>query len=226
MLRLYWKFIDKNDIDFYYLGSQPATDFQLEMFDLIGIKKDKLVCYPCRARRSLTVVRFNEKYNNAGKYIDSNSYNFVREQFLPLLSKNDSYPKRIFVRRGKTKKRNIVSEEEVVRCLVGYNFEPIVMDGLPFLQQANIFFNADIVIGLEGSALANLIFIKKGAKVIVIFPSQYLLPSTYTYAAYQKADFYNLLVDSVPGGTGNPQQDNVIVDVNKLKKLLKLAEVT
>ena len=42
------------------------------------------------------------------------------------------------------------------------------MSELSFLNQINIFYNADIIVGLHGAGFANLSFCKSGTKVVEI----------------------------------------------------------
>ncbi|MER3589520.1 MAG: hypothetical protein C4322_17735, partial [Mastigocladus sp. ERB_26_1] len=113
MLEVYWKFIDKQVIDYYYVGE--ITDFKIETFAALGIEKERIVDFPCKADRSITCV-INRKIQNGGfQYPSSFGYKLARNLFLPKENySNSKYPKRLYVKRGQVQHRAVINDNEVI----------------------------------------------------------------------------------------------------------------
>lgn len=84
--------------------------------------------------------------------------------------------RRIFIRRNSSI-RNIVNAQEIEEVLIALGFLVIDPGQLTFSRQVAIFSNADIVVGATGAAMANLIFCKPTAKIIIMI-------SDYRYISY------------------------------------------
>jgi hypothetical protein len=72
-----------------------------------------------------------------------------------------------FISRNKSS-RYLVNEEIIFEKLKMYNFKRYYFEELDYLEQIKICYNSKIVIGLHGSGLANLIFMKKNNNLIEI----------------------------------------------------------
>jgi hypothetical protein len=56
-----------------------------------------------------------------------------------------------------------------------YSVTRVIMDNLTIAEQADIFYNADLVIAPHGAALTNLVFCRPGTKVCELFSPNYLM---------------------------------------------------
>ena len=88
--------------------------------------------------------------------------------------------KRIYLTRKNAFSRTIVNETEIFDILKMKNFQIIDTDTLTVNKQIEVFSKAEIVIGPTGSALANIVFCKKGTKVVEIMP-KYKFPYEEKY---------------------------------------------
>ncbi|WP_016867985.1 MULTISPECIES: glycosyltransferase family 61 protein [Fischerella] len=224
MLEVYWKFIDKQEIDYYYVGE--ITDFKIETFAALGIKKERIVDFPCQADRAITCI-INRKIQNGGhQYPSSLGYKLARNLFLPKENySNSKYPKRLYVKRGQVKHRAVINDHEVIEYLENIGFEALSMDGRTIQEEAEIFYNADAIISVCGSALTNLLFIRKGITVIEIFPFGYLDGHFYALANYSKANYFYMIGEKIPNNSTIPHFSNVKVNINKLERICKLANL-
>ncbi|MER3492246.1 MAG: hypothetical protein C4323_07860 [Mastigocladus sp. ERB_26_2] len=224
MLEVYWKFIDKQVIDYYYVGE--ITDFKIETFAALGIEKERIVDFPCKADRSITCV-INRKIQNGGfQYPSSFGYKLARNLFLPKENySNSKYPKRLYVKRGQVQHRAVINDNEVIEYLESIGFEALTMDGRTIKEEAEIFYNADVIISVCGSALTNLLFIREGITVIEIFPFGYLDGHFYAVANYSKANYFYMIGEKIPNNSTIPHFSNVKVNINKLEKICKLANL-
>ena len=71
-------------------------------------------------------------------------------------------PARIFVERGVTGNRDLINQAEIGALLRSQGFIGIDTSQMPFQLQANMFRNAEIVIGCMGAAMTNMIFSRPG----------------------------------------------------------------
>lgn len=73
-------------------------------------------------------------------------------------------PKRLFLARKKGKRN--YNQDEVKRLLLTYGFAQVFLEDYSFLEQVELFQNAEIIIGPPGAAWANLLFCRQGIKAL------------------------------------------------------------
>ncbi|MBI1237704.1 MAG: DUF563 domain-containing protein [Alphaproteobacteria bacterium] len=74
--------------------------------------------------------------------------------------------RRLFVRRGAVQRRRLLNEDAVAERLARHGFEAIDPGTLSFADQIKTFAAADIVVGVHGAAMTNLLFAPRGIRVI------------------------------------------------------------
>lgn len=82
---------------------------------------------------------------------------------------NDS-PKNIFVSRQNMSRRKINNFDNFKIWLISNNFEIVEPEKLPIAEQVSLFSNANIVLGVAGSGLSNII-LSKNCSLVEIFPN-------------------------------------------------------
>lgn len=82
---------------------------------------------------------------------------------------SDPSMRRVFIKRN-SGIRNITNAHEIEELLVACGFSVVEPEHLTLAQQVALFSNADMVVGATGAALANLIFCKPTAKIIIMIP--------------------------------------------------------
>lgn len=83
---------------------------------------------------------------------------------------------RIFITRSgaqTTSTRNLRNEQQIIAALIPFGFSAIEPGKLTFAEQVQLFANAEVVIGVHGSAFANVIFAPNGCVVGEILPDQW-----------------------------------------------------
>lgn len=98
---------------------------------------------------------------------------FLRESFLPLTTKTNQR-KRIYIAR---QSRRIVNEKELLALLTQLGFQKVYLERLPFLEQVQLFSEAEFVIGAHGAGFANIVFAPHDAIIIEIFNQGWLSPT-------------------------------------------------
>jgi len=122
-----------------------------------------------------------------GVYSPSWLTTYYREKFLPMVNKSEensnSWCKRIFISRKDTGSglRPMLNEDDVFALFERCGFKKYLLGELTFLQQVELFSNAEIIVGANGAGLYNMLFSSPGTKVVEIF--QQRVDSTYAFLA-------------------------------------------
>jgi len=109
---------------------------------------------------SINPIKVSNIFNNICL---TNNLNEIRKD---LIVKKD-LPKKIIIKRhceGRKKQRNIC--KNIFNYIKSTGFTEIICANYSVLEQANLFYNADIIISSHGADLANIIFCKSGSQVI------------------------------------------------------------
>ncbi len=219
MLRLYQKLAPEVKIDAYYVGRSRLGKVQEETLAAFGIRKEQIIREACQAERLLSVIyQHRPQYENM-RYRDPWGHGFIRKKFCQPPDPEPS--KKIYVQRVNVRTRRLINEPQISAFLESLGFAPVRMDGLTVAEQAKLFAGADVIIGVHGAALTNLIFARKGAKLIELFPSDVQEPGMFTAATHSELDYYFLL--GRPGGSNHAGDFTIPTD--KLRALLNLAGV-
>lgn len=89
--------------------------------------------------------------------------------------------RRVYISRRKTGTRTLANEPELERLLHARGFETHFMEEYSLAKQARLIHEAELVVGIHGAGLANLLFARPGTRVIEIVPA-----SRFNYACYPK----------------------------------------
>lgn len=149
-----------------------GTDYQRELLSLVGLNgydivaasKHRAVCADHVLAPSLP---------NPDEIAPSWTVDWVRAQLPP--QHTDDKPSRIYVTRGSgPNTRRLVDEPSLWPLLERRGFIRIDPGTMSVRDQIDHFAAADVVVGLHGAALANLVFAKHGARVLEIFAPGYV----------------------------------------------------
>ena len=81
--------------------------------------------------------------------------------------------RRLFISRGSAASRELVNEDELFDLCRTQGFTRVQPEGLGFREQAQLFADAETVIGVKGAALTNCLFCSPEASVIVMSPDDF-----------------------------------------------------
>lgn len=100
------------------------------------------------------------------------SFPFLRklllDDYIPSKKRN-----RIFLSRKNALFRKVLNEDEIIHFLKQFDFESVVLDTLSVKEQAQLFNQAEIIIGAHGAAFTNIVFSQPGTTIIELFQGQY-----------------------------------------------------
>lgn len=224
LLRIYQNFFGLQEIDFFYLGHDPLSSYQKETLAKAGVAMSQVIQQACTADRIVAAI--NTRTVNFGDPINKEAYLFSRNLFYKDLQLNSSEKKRrIYVKRGNVTRRKVINEAEIINLLENYGFEAVIMDNKTVQEQAELFYQAEAIVAIHGAALANLLFIQPGVKVIELIPYGYVNNCFYAMGSYGEADYYYLQGDKTGQGNIDRRYLDLYVDIQKLKKICQVADL-
>jgi hypothetical protein len=120
---------------------------------------------------------------------------------------------RLYISRAKAGKRRLVNEAEVVSLLQSFGFQVVYAEALSYQDQVALFYNAEVVVGVHGAGLTNVLFGEH--LTLVEFHPEELVRSHYFMICKALGFPYHYLV----GDKANARQD-FQVDVQALREII------
>lgn len=77
----------------------------------------------------------------------------------------------IYISRSKAARRKILNEKELLNILSNYNFHTVYLEEMTWQQQVQMFRNANLVVGMHGAGLSNMLYSETMRGVIELRPS-------------------------------------------------------
>lgn len=104
----------------------------------------------------------------------------------------ESTPRKIFLPRLPPMLRTLANHQEVMEVMRRRGFESVQPELLPFPQQVKIFSEAEHIIGILGSALTNIVFCSKKAKVLTLAPMSMFDTFFWRLACLRELCYYEI----------------------------------
>ncbi|MDD5217956.1 MAG: glycosyltransferase family 61 protein [Candidatus Omnitrophica bacterium] len=219
--------IPLDEVDVFIMNRiyEQEAKYKIETMGLLGIPRDKIIeCHPSFYAQAVQLIVPSLswwKYNLSPWAVE-----FLRQTFLK--PGDVSARRRIYISREDAKKRKLTNETEVVGFLEPYGFEKVVLGKMSVAEQTSLFDETEVVVGPNGAGFANLAFCREKAKVIELFPENYINPSVWTLSNQIKLDYYYIAgkVDPLQSKpeSGRSDQD-FSIDLADLKDILEKADV-
>jgi len=146
---------------------EPSGDFH-------SIEADELIVPSQTAHLKPTPgITYTNLVDLCAQYWPTWLINHYRSKFLPLVdqpSKNpDRFSKRVFISRKDSYWRILMNEDEVFQQFEPYGFKRYLLSELSFLEQVELFNNAEIIVGAHGAGICNILFCSSDTTVVEIF---------------------------------------------------------
>lgn len=226
MLRLYRQLRPDVPIDYYYVGATRLLDVQYECLAKLGIRREQVVTEACRADRLLAAFYLHRAQHCGLRYRDSRGHQFVRELFQDELGIPSREPARkIYVGRSTARTRRLLNEEELIRFLEARGFQSVRMDGRSVAEQARLFHDAEVIVGVHGAALTNILFSKVGTRLVEILPHGFEETSFFAAASHGGLEHAVIVGEPLNPETQRSQIANqdLLLDMNKFQRLYEAA---
>ncbi|MEJ7645119.1 MAG: glycosyltransferase family 61 protein [Chryseolinea sp.] len=128
----------------------------------------------------------------------------------------------IFVQRQSTIGRKIINEHEVSNLFLSRGFRIVDFESLSFEEQISEAMNCSVLAGVHGAGLTNMLFMKRGSKVLEL--TSMLQGEQYYYYTLSNAlghEYYYQLCS--PQNHGQSIQDaNIHVNISELNNIIDL----
>lgn len=156
---------------------------------------------------------------------DTGNYNYklINELRDTILNKFQSKgARKIFISRLKAPKRKITNEQEVVNLLKSYNYEVHYFEDYTFEKQVEIISQTKHLIGIHGSGLTNMLFMREGGKLLEL-RNQHDAQNNcfYSLASELNHSYYYQLNK---GNTSDIKTVDITVDLIELKENIEMME--
>ncbi|WP_234732452.1 glycosyltransferase family 61 protein [Acidocella facilis] len=206
---------DKN----VFVATSPlTTKFQLESLMAAGFTSDRIVQMKphiaVRAERLIVPSDLGQIQHPAYK-ASPWALNYLRGSIVANLvpQKIDDLPKKLYISREDAGGRRILNEEELMNRLEKFGFKSVSLVGRSLAEQAALFNNADNIVSLHGAALSNLVFTRRNARVVEVFPETYGTPAFAIIATAGALNYATYICKHVQSGARN-QLDDIVLDVD------------
>ena len=159
------------NVDFY-LVPDTNLDFQVETLDFLQIPRDaRLSSKKARHVAADAIIATTYPYTDVQNIPDW-IIGWLRAAFLEKSSPKIHSPL-VYIGRGDASTRRLLNEQELFSTVLQpLGFQAYQLSKMPFASQISLFAGADIVVGPHGAGLANLVFCKKGTRVIELQPAR------------------------------------------------------
>lgn len=211
--------MDKID---WFVVPKHSLPYQKDTLRLLGINTTKIV-----EGHSVNHVQADTLYATTFvrniEHIPYWACKFLRDKFLPASQRIIQTPNRIYISRQDSTSRHVKNEAEVLGVLGKYGFKKVVLSDFTFAEQVGLFEHAEAVVAPHGAGLTNLVFCRKGTKVIELFSREYT-PVLYADLS-EKVDLeYNYITSTAATkdiGLRQAMRKHIDVPIAELEKLLQ-----
>ena len=222
--------VDWEKIDWFLVNS-IAQPFQRETLLMLGISPSKIIesdRHPYIQAKKLIVPSFSGSLG----WLQPSALKFLRQQFLKQISSPSSlYPERIYISRAKSQYRRVINEGEVIDYLAKFGFQTLVTESLSVVEQIALFYHAKIIIAPHGSGLTNIIFSRKGTKIIELVSPHYLRPYYCIISQLLGLEHYYLIGEVFACYPirelmyQNPLTEDIKISFSQLEEMMKIANI-
>jgi capsular polysaccharide biosynthesis protein len=196
-----------------------GTSYQRELLALVGLDAHDLVA--TEKNRAVSPDHLLvPSHPNPEEVAPSWMVRWLRDR-LPAQHTDDK-PRRLYVTRGSgPNTRRLVNEETLWPRLERRGFVRVDPGTLSVRDQIDHFAAADVIVGLHGAALTNLVFAHPGARVLEIFPPNYVKQCFWAICDSIPDLRYHYLVGEGRGDRGARRamsgiQNDIVLDPGKL----------
>ncbi len=188
--------LNLDKIDYWLVGDRHS--WQKDSLHHLGIPSEKIL--PVQEHLHIQAEQLIvPSFPGAAAWPQSWVCDWLKSSFLPSPSSAPGLPKRLYLSRQKTGDRRVVNEASVRQLLESKGFTTVYLETCTIAEQAQLFYNAEIIVSPHGSGLTNLAFCRPGTQVIELFSPNYVYPC-YWYLSNLIGLDYAYLLGDVPAG--------------------------
>ena len=170
------------------------TRWQEELLQLFGYGAERRIVVPldamleCRELHAASTV-------SVGYFISPVAIQHLRRALARRIAPATATPRRIYLSRRGAATRKLANETELLPLLEQHGFVAVQAETMSAAEQLALFQSAEVVLGVEGAALVNLLIAPAHAKVGVIVADGLYKPRHYYVSAPIGQDFTYLCAE-------------------------------
>ena len=213
-----------------FVFSKCDKKFHQETLEALKIPQEKIIesrFIPHIKAKKLLVPSFTIK--QGGIRSPKWGCEFIRNLFLNSenICQISEQSQRLFISRKLASWRRVVNEDEVVSLLEKFGFISLTLESFSVTEQAALMSKVKAVIAPHGAGLTNLVFCSPGTKVIEIFSPNYVNIIYWQISSLCHLSHYYLIGEKFENYNSTRQswKPDILVDLKKLVKIMKLAKV-
>lgn len=200
--------------------------FQIESMNQVGLPTEKLVAIKDRCRYQCQELWLPSLPSAIG-HPTPETVAFLQKLFLPL--KATSKRRKLLIGRPRGASRQVTGWEEFKNLLIRMGFQEVQPETLSIKEQAQVFFEAEWVIGIHGAALTNIVFCRPGTKIVEILGQQYVNPCYRALSEAAGLRYHALLGSGHHTGPVlrlDQPKAPIRLELQKAKRLLEMINLT
>ncbi|RLV48554.1 glycosyltransferase family 61 protein [Nocardioides mangrovicus] len=180
MVDMTTRVVDLHEID-HWLVPSTSTPFVAEWLDRLGIEPRTRV----PVEDWTTVIELDRlvvcSVPARNRYIPDWVVADIRRR-LPAAG-GAGGTRRLFVDRPNSDKRRVINHQAMLELVRDRGFTVVELAGRSVAEQAELFASADVVAGVLGAGLTNIVYCRPGTRLVEILPRNLLFPAYYKLAA-------------------------------------------
>jgi capsular polysaccharide biosynthesis protein len=185
------------EIDYYYTDCDKP--FQQDLLDLMDIPPEKIIraqkdSHIIAERLLVSSLPGDQVRQNYRSFKDADTYRFIRSRVLEKVTLPNNPPEPVILYISRKGKRVLENEKQLISALQQLvPMEVICLEDLSVAEQARLFGQARLVIGMHGAGLANLVYCRIGCSVIEIHNPFYVNPLYFQISRLMQLHYYAVL---------------------------------
>ena len=193
------------EVDFFehFIINNVEAEYQKETLGYLKIPSNKLREIPANANGYLCEEAVLPSLPSFPGVIPPETIQYLRS-IVPETSFQTGG--KLYIERGKSKRRRIPAEGRIIDWLRTQSFEIIDCEKLSVRDQAAAFAHAKLIVAPHGGALTNLIFCRPGTKVVELLSSKYPNPCYRDLCGVAKLPYVGII--------GNSQKSETTCDLS------------
>jgi capsular polysaccharide biosynthesis protein len=205
------------DHNSHFIIPSQQFSYHQEYLKYFGIGKDRII-----DEQSVHHIQADWLYVTSHvKYFDHHpnwSLDFLYKS--TVLQPQKKPTKRIYISRADAgRNRPVHNEADFEMMLSKHGFESVQLTKLTVFEKAAVFNSANIVVGVHGGGLVNLVFCEPGTTVLEIFPDKYVRHAYYDIADKRSLRYEYMLLPTIGDATDalRGQTLGLVIDVEKVE---------
>lgn len=195
--------------------------YQKETLKLLGIDTNRIIADPDMHLQAtqLIVPSLPGLIANPQRW----ACRYHRDRFLKHV-RTDRPRRRILISRSKSGiTRRVTNEDAVFAVLQAYGFERVLLEDLSFLDQVQLFFDAELIVSPHGAGLTNLLFCREDAGVIELLSPNYVNVIYWSLANQIGIDYGYLrgIGNSDLAERGRRVHEDITIDTAQMRRLVE-----